>query len=285
MVPIVTAINRNQFRGQGTCTVTPKPMQKSSKNKRDATLNIDDIFKPGIGIDIVFDMNADFPVVRSSMIHDCHYNTSQMIISQPNPPILPSFKYTTMSVTAIVKKELNETFRYGMNAKITRFLPNYVLSDRTRDNAILVHYDAPGDKVNIRSAYRLEPGLGYKVSGTVVFKENAFPSEKFFKVKDISFTGLSITVPVNKGGKANPLVSAKVGEAASIELQLVSPDKSSPGVSISSDVIIVRKKMTATKKMAFLGMKFTPLPERHETLLSKFIHEAQITRIKRGSLY
>jgi len=260
-------------------------MQSTSKKQADERLKISDIFKPGIGIDLVFNKDEDFPVVRSSIIHDCDYKTSQMIISQPNPPILPSFEYKTMSVTAIVKKELNETFRYGIKANITKFLPNYVLSDQTEDNAILIHYDTPGDKVNIRSAYRLEPGLGYKVSGTIVFKEEAFPSDKFFKIKDISFTGLSITGPVNKGRKANPLFSANVGEAASIDLRLVSPDKSAPEASISSDVVVVRRKLTATKKMFFLGMKFTHLSEKHETLLSKFIHEAQITRIKRGSLY
>ena len=142
------------------------PMQNTSKKQPDEKLNISNIFKPGTAVDVVFDMDADIPVVRSSIIHDCNYEKSQIIISQPNPQILPSFTYDTMTVTTIVEKELNEKFRCGINA------------------------------------------------------------------------------------------------------------------TISSKIVIVRKKLTASNKIFFLGMKFLSLGVTYEKVLSKFIHEAQIKQIK-----
>jgi len=256
------------------------PMQNTSKKQPDEKLNIRDIFRPGTAIDVVFDMDADIPVVRSSIIHDCNYEKSQIIISQPNPQILPSFTYDTMTVTTIVEKELNEKFRCGINATVSEFLTNYALSDQVKENAILVTYKAPVKKVNIRSAYRLEPGFGYKVHGTLTFRGKTYSSEKFFKVNDISFTGLGIKCPAQIEKKMNPLFLADIHEEASAEIRLEHPDKSSANATISSKIVVVRKKLTASNKIFFLGMKFLSLGVTYEKVLSKFIHEAQIKQIK-----
>jgi c-di-GMP-binding flagellar brake protein YcgR len=258
-------------------------MQNTLKKQPDEKLKISDIFKPGTAIDVVFDMDEDVPVVRSSMIHDCDYKKSQMIISQPTPRILPSFQYNTMTVTTIVEKELNEKFRSGVNVAIDEFLTNYALSDHVKENAILVTYETPPKKVNIRSAYRLEPGLGYEIHGTLTFRGETYSSDKLFKVKDISFTGLGIKCPVQVKQKANPLFLADINEDASVEIRLENPDKSSPNVTISSKILIVRKKLTAANKFFFLGMKFSSLAVDYEKILSKYIHEAQISKIKHGS--
>ena len=258
-----------------------KPMERASRKQPDEKLIISDIFRPGTAIDVVFHVDEDIPIVRSSIIHDCDYKKLQMIISQTTPRILPSFKDNTMSVTTIVEKELNERFRCGIQTTITEFLSDYTLTDQVKESAILITYEMPAKKVNIRSAYRLEPGYGYKVSGNIVFRGEAYPDGKFFTIKDISFTGMGIKCPVQMKNKGNPLFTAEPGENASIEIQLETPDASSPNVTISSEITIVRKKLTAAKKIFFLGMKFSSLKENYERILSKFIHEAQIRMIKR----
>jgi len=179
-----------------------------------------------------------------------------------------------LNITTVVEKELNEKFRSGIRVKITKFLNNYTISDHVKENAILITYKAPAEKVNIRSAYRLEPGFGYKVQGAIIFRGNKYSSEDYFKDKDISFTGLGIICSAQLKDKTNPLFLTDIGEDALAELLLTYPSEKSLTVKIESKINIVRKKLTANNKTFLLGIKFFSLAMEHERLLSKFIHDA-----------
>ncbi len=259
-----------------------KIMRNSPDKKPTEKLKIDEIFKPGTVIDVVFDIDADVPIVRSSIIHDCKYEKSQMIISQPYRPILPSFQYNTLNITTVVEKELNEKFRCGIHVEIKKFIADYAISNQVKENAILIAYKTPVEELNIRSAYRLSPGFGFKVQGIITFKGNKYSSKDYFKVKDISFTGIGIICVTRLKDKTNPLFSADIGEDALTELQLTYPSGKSSTVKIESKINIVRKKLTANNETFSLGIKFLSLAIEHERLLSKFIHDAQLVKIKEG---
>ena len=167
---------------------------------------VDDVFKPGTSIELVFNINSMHPIVRSAIIYDCDYESSKVTVSQTQPMILPSASFQQMHMTTLVHTEYNRKFRTGIDCRILEFLNNYKLSGSITEKAVLIEYAPPLTLVNIRSAFRLEPNDRYQVEGVIKWHGDTYRSEEDFTVANISFTGIGILVPIRAGGEKNRLL-------------------------------------------------------------------------------
>ncbi len=252
----------------------PKIKLLSGNKKKDS--QIENIFFAGQHLDIVFNIDSSTPIVRAAIVHECRYASKEMIVSQTQPQILPSFREYQMDLTALVKEELDKKHRMGLSSQIIKFLKDYQLSDHVKEDAILVSYTPPAKKINIRAAFRLEPSAKLELQGKLTYKGVEFLCGQSYKIHDISNTGVGLIIPKTIGDKKNPLKSILVDESALIELDLLDFTKEDHRITISGEILVVRKNVDYNKKSEFIGTKFSSIDRDFEKVLSKFIHEAQL---------
>ncbi len=238
--------------------------------------SVEDIFRPGIRIEVVFNLDSSTPVVRTSTLHDCRFNSEDMVISQTRPQILPSFRYRQMDITTLVSEELNRKFRAGLNCRITKFLKNYKLSDKIREDSILVKYYPPLRKLNIRAAYRVEPSASMKIGGKLLYKEKEYVCNGHYKIHDISLTGIGLLISKKFDKGINNLRNMSVKQKAFIELELIDFNSDGNSVTVSAEILTVRVNTDYNKSNGFVGAKFSSSDPKFEKVLGKFIHEAQL---------
>lgn len=237
---------------------------------------VEAIFRPGTKIEIVFDIDSTIPVVRKSRLHECDSNTHEMILSQTNPRILPSFRYKSMSLTTLVHEELNVQFRAGIESRIIHFLKDYQLSDSQHESAIIVKYQTSIQKMNIRSAFRLEPTAKFDIGGKLIFKGVTYHAGTDYKIHDISNTGIGLMIPKQTNHGQNALKYIDIKDKALIELELVDFTSNNKRVTLSTEIVIVRKNIDYNPKSGFIGIKFAAADRDFERILGKFIHEVQL---------
>ena len=160
---------------------------------------------------------------------------------------------------------------------------DFRLTDEITERAMLIEYALPLKRINIRSAFRLEPNDRYQVEAVLKWKGNAFQSGEDFKVSNISFTGIGFLAPRRIGQKRNTLLAMASGTKATIELHLVRKDASPGVVVISSVTTMVRVYPKFNPKSGYLGAKFSNLGIEDEEALSKFIHDAQLYDIRKAN--
>jgi c-di-GMP-binding flagellar brake protein YcgR len=242
---------------------------------------VKDVFKPGTSIELVFNIDSMQPIVRSAILYDCDYASSQVTVSQTRPMILPSASFQQMHMTTLVHTEYNRKFRTGIDCRILEFLNNYKLSGSATERAVLIEYAPPLTLVNIRSAFRLEPNERYQVEGVIKWHGDTYRSEEDFTVANISFTGIGILVPIRSGGEKNRLLEMETTARATIELKLIRKASDPGKLTISSVIRSVRVYPRYNTKKGYLGAKFSNLSDKDEEALSKFIHEAQLYDIRK----
>ncbi len=257
---------------------TNNPKKKAKKN-----YTVEDIFKPGKSIEVVFDIDSFAPIVRSSIIYECNYTASQMIISQAQPQILPSFSQKQVDITALVEEELGRKFRSGIKCKIAKFLKEYRLARDNISSAILIKYTPELKKVNIRSAFRLEPNEKYKVEAKLLFDGNHFDSGRDLTIRNISFSGIGLLIPRRLKEKKNKLLEITKDSEVNMELNLIEKIEEEKKIVITSNIDIIRIHPQFNSKSGFLGAKFTSLSTKEEETLSKFIHDAQMYIIRKSN--
>ena len=162
---------------------------------------IEHIFQPGTKVEIVFDIDCESPVVFPTYILQCKYDSNTMILYQTRPEILPSFKYQTVDIATLLEGELNRKVRLGLKCKILKFLNNHKISDRVRENVLLIQYVPPMRKINLRSTFRLQTSYRFSVEGNIHVDDIIYLSGKDFSVRDISVTGIGLLVPKRAGKK------------------------------------------------------------------------------------
>jgi len=247
---------------------------------------IESLFKPGIRVDIVLNNKSMIPDVRSAVVYECNHDESRMVISQTRPEIVPSLEFNQMDITVLVEEELNRKIRNGLSCKVVRFLKDYKMLEQIEENAILVEYFPPVVEMNVRSAFRLEPGSRFIVEATIQVGKIQYISGRDFKVKDISFTGIGLVVPkLVRKKHSNDLLEMEKGETAGIVLRLINNTSGGHEIAISSEVEMVRRSGTLNPENSFIGMRFTALSDKDEEFLSGFIHNAQLDKIRKTRRY
>jgi hypothetical protein len=226
------------------------------------------------------------PDVRAAVIYECNHDLSQMVISQTRPKIDPSFEFNEMDITVLVEEDLNQKNRNGLGCMILRYLKDYMISEQTTENALLVEYFLPIKEMNVRSAFRFEPDNMFTVEGVIDAGEKQYVSGRDFKVKDISSTGIGLIVPnYLKQERKNFLLEMGKGEIAGITLRLIENTSGENEIMVSSEVEVVRLARTLSPKNRLIGMRFTTLSQKDEESLSRFIHNAQLNKIRKISRY
>lgn len=245
------------------------------KNKKEHT--IERVFRPGVKVDIVFEIDSISPIVRSANLHECRYRTNEMVVSQTQPQILPSYKSKRMDITVLIQDELNERRRFGVPCNMLKFIKDYQLSNSVKEDSIVVKYRLPIEEVNIRSAFRLEPSTKLEIGGKINFQGNTYHAGVDYKVHNISNTGIGLIIPKHAEKKRKSLLQRmRIDEKAMIELDLLDFSREPGRVIISAMIMIVRKNIDFNKKSGIIGLKFSEVNREDERILGKFIHEAQL---------
>ncbi len=254
-----------------------------NRKKYKKKYTVGDIFRPGKSIEVVFDIDSFSPIVRSSIIFECNYPASQMIISQTQPKILPSFAQKQVDITALVEEELGRKFRSGITCRLSKFFKEYHLARDNVTSAILIKYTSELRQVNIRSAFRLEPNEKYKVEARLLFNGDQFYSGRDLKIRNISFSGIGLLIPRRLEQKKNKLLEITMDSNVNVELNLIEKSEEARKIVISSHIDIVRVHPRFNLKSGFLGAKFKGLSSKEEEILSKFIHDAQLYIIRKSN--
>ena len=251
----------------------PKPGQPSQDP-------ISKVFPIGRKIDLAFNFESLRPLVRSTIINECDYELKNMVLSQSNPQILPSFKRKIAKLTTLIRKKDNELIRIGVECRIKNFIDDYLLSDGKKEKSVLVGYHLPLKESNIRGAYRIRPNPKYTIKGKITIGGQAYISGKAFNIKDVSGTGIGIPVPKITNNQSNPIYYLEKGNEVRIELILADRIREY-SVSIATAMKVVRNNNYLSRIRAFIGARYLGINPGDEERLFQFIHEAQQYEIRK----
>ncbi len=237
------------------------------------------IFFPSTGVDIVLDIDSDTPRSRSSIIYDADYKKQIFVVAQPNPAITPSTPYEQLHLTTITNINHRKA-RIGISCRPIRFISNYPLANKTTTKAVVLSYTPPATETNIRAAFRLSMSARHTVQGKLQIDNTEYHSDKDFKIKDISFSGLGMVVAKNITSR---LTQLKAGTLLSMGISLVDNKKEAPIDTFALKVRVVRVNKNYSESHILFGMKIDSIAPSNEDHLIKFIHDAQISELKRAS--
>ncbi|WP_218576721.1 PilZ domain-containing protein [Desulfobacter latus] len=240
------------------------------------------IFFPSVGVSIVFNINSDFPVSKSSIIYDADFKKQTITIAQPIPPISLATSFEQLHLTTLVNID-QRRLRIGVRCRPIQFISNYPMAGGLPVKAIVVKYQLPVIETNIRSAFRLPMTSRYTVKAKIVYNKQEYRTPSDFKIKDISFSGLGLIILETKK-KRNTLSSLlKVGTEMIMGLALV--DRDQPGAigTFPVRIEVVRINMNYSETHTLIGLKIINLTQKNQEMLNRFIHTAQIEELKRIS--
>jgi len=245
-------------------------------------LNIEDIFQPSVGIDLVFDMNSLAPYSRSSIIYDADYRSRTVTIAQPLRVITRNTVFKELHLTTIIN-HVKRKVRAGIACKPVKFLKEYELANFKKVQAVVLDYTPPIKEMNIRSAFRMPMSAKYIIKAKIIFKDAEYISSKDFAVKDVSLGGAGVILPKKKGKVINPLAEVQMSDELVIGMVLINIEYPKPVGTVPMKAEIVRLNQHYSDTHIMLGLKITKMTEKGEDLLNKFIHDAQIDELKRMS--
>jgi hypothetical protein len=249
-------------------------------NQSEIPGSIENIFMAETRIEVVFNIEGSIPIVLPTSIYKCNYDSNWMAIYQPRPEILPSLKFDTMDISTLIIMELNRMARAGLRCRIDKFLNNYQISERMKENLILIEYFPPIRKVNLRSTYRLRTSYRYNVEATIQSGETSYACGTYFTVHDISVTGIGLLVPKRVGKRDNPFLKTRVGDILEIELKLERAESNERPLKISTPIDVARKVMSYNPASGFIGSRFSSLNLDDQEKLFQYIHDAQLYEIR-----
>ncbi|MFZ5569812.1 MAG: PilZ domain-containing protein [Thermodesulfobacteriota bacterium] len=246
-------------------------------------LQVSRIYRPGIKVEVVYELDSDNPIVLPSLLYECQHPSMQLVIAQTNPEMAPGRQAGKMTLTALVSGELNRKFRAGIDCGLLECYPEYRLSSGNTARAARIRYDEDSLKVvNIRTAYRFSPNPVFRVDAEIRFDDLTFFSEQDFKIHNISFTGIGLLIPRLVGGKVNPMMELTVGQTLSIEIRLTDTRKEIQSAELSCELLVVRKEPDFNRRSGYAGFRLTGLSNPDVEKLNRFIHHAQLHEIRNG---
>ncbi len=243
----------------------------------------ENIFTPGKGIEIVFNLESLSPLSMSSIIFDSDDKKKELIISQPTPPLNKSFSYKTIHITKVDQLPKNEKVRLGVKCELIEFIDNYKINNKTVLPSIKIRYQEKVEEVNIRTAFRIKPNNVYSLVAKILFGNQEFISGKHFRIFDVSLTGIGILIPKTADKNKNPLLSIKVGNTGKIGIIMKEPgetDKSPEFKKFLTSLKVVRINKKFNEKYFFAGCVLGRLERKSEEEMSKFIHKLQLFEIR-----
>ncbi len=243
---------------------------------------LEKIFLPSVGVDLVFNMDATSPVSRASIIYDTDHKNQTITIAQPIVAVTKTTEYNQLHLTAIVHLKQRKT-RIGISCIPVKFIENYPLANKATTKALVLQYTPPAVETNIRSAFRLPLGSRHTVKGKLIYEKIDFFTEKDFKIKDISFNGLGVTVSREKKKSRNPLMGITTGTLMPMGISLMDSEKDTPIGTFPVKVRAVRVNHNYSATHTLIGLLIEAIAPENEDLLIKFIHDAQIAELKRLS--
>jgi hypothetical protein len=246
------------------------------------TFDIEKIFLPSVGVDIVFNMNSLAPYSRASIIYDVDFSNETITIAQPLTPFSKNTVFKELHLTTIVHGK-NRKMRVGVECSHFKLIDQYTLANKTNVPAVLLKYTLPVKETNIRSAFRLPLSTKYIIKGKILYHKLEYYTPRDFSIRDISLTGLGIVIPKKRNKHLNPLTEMKINEKIMIGIVLINIDKDKPigTLPIKAQTIRINPSYSATYSLA--GLKILNLEPSNETILTRFIHDAQIDELKRLS--
>nr|WP_320191874.1 PilZ domain-containing protein [uncultured Desulfobacter sp.] len=240
------------------------------------------IFFPSVGVNLVFNMNTDYPISTSSIIYDADFDKQTITIARPNLPIPPNTEFEQLHLTTLA--HINQRrLRIGMHCRPIRVIDNYAMADGSAAKAIEIQYRLPAIETNIRSAFRLQMNTKYAVKAQIAYNGQKYRTPGDFKIKDISFSGLGLVILEKKGKYPSPLSDLKTGTKMIMGLALV--DRDQPGAigTFPVQIQVARINMNYSKTDTLIGLKIINIARENDEVLNQFIHTAQIEELKRIS--
>lgn len=249
-------------------------------NKEDAFL-----LKPGMGVDLVFNLDSLSPVSKSSIVFDFDESKRQVIVAQPVLKIQKDHPYKQMHVSSLIRKDISTKVRLGYPCNLVDIIKDYRLSNNERAEAVVLEYSLPAQEINIRSAFRFQPNANFEVLGKLVIHNEMYYSGRHFKFYDISISGIGILFPKKIQKDRNPLLDLKPDTQGKIGILLKSGEKSDSVWTIEAKIKVVRVNTDYNPLSGFAGLSMLNLTQDHEEILNRFIHQAQLYQIRKNNRF
>ena len=240
------------------------------------------IFFPSVGVNLIFNINTDSPISKSSIIYDADFKKQTITVAQPIVPVTPNTPFEQLHLTTLV--DINQRrLRIGLQCSPTQFISNYPMANGTSVKAILLQYQLPAIETNIRSAFRLSMTCRYSVKAKIIYNQQEYRTPGDFKIKDISFSGLGLVILEKKKKRNTPLSELKAGTEMIMGIALM--DRNEPGIigTFPIHIQVARTDTNYSETHTLIGLKITNITRENETVLNQFIHAAQIEELKRIS--
>lgn len=239
------------------------------------------VLKPGIGVDLIFNLSSISPLVKPSIIFEL--NNNKVVVAQPQRKISTEHKFATMHISSLIPNELSIKTRQGYLCRIVKLIDDYKLANDNSTQALLLEYQEPLLEMNIRAAFRFQPNSTHSVIGKIVYKGKEFYSGVHFKVFDISISGIGFLIPKKIKKSINPLSDIAKNSSAKIGLLLRSTEDKEEIITIESEINVVRTNSEYNEISGFAGVSFQNLLQQSEESLNKFIHNAQLFEIRKSN--
>ena len=235
---------------------------------------------------MVFNMNSLNPISRSSIIHDTDPKNRTITIAQPLNPITGTTVYDELHLTAIIYSK-NRKMRVGLQCQPVKFDDHYRLASKIITKAVILKYKPPVTETNIRSAFRLPLSRKHMIKAKMLYRRTNYYTPNDFSIRDISFTGMGLTIPQKKTAPISPLLSLKTAEFVALGIILIDTidiggeetERSIGTFALKTKVVRVNKNYSESHIL--IGLKTIDMNQKNETLLNNFIHKAQIDELKR----
>ncbi|MCP4553275.1 MAG: PilZ domain-containing protein [Bacteroidetes bacterium] len=247
------------------------------------SLKVDSIFMPSVGVDLVFNINSLNPISRSSIIYDTDHKNQTITIAQPLIPITASTTYDELHLTTIMPNGQRK-IRTGIQCQPLEFIDQYRLANQAVSKAVILKYKPPVAETNIRSAFRLPASRKYMIKAKLPYRHIDYYTPNDFSIRDISFTGMGLTIPKKKASASNPLIELNKADVIALGISLIEEGEETPVGTFSLKAEIVRVNKNYSNSHILFGLKIIDMTRKNETLLNQFIHNAQIDELKRLSI-
>lgn len=227
-------------------------------------------------------MNSLSPYSRASIIYDIDFDNEAITIAQPLTPFSKNTAFKELHLTTIIHAK-NRKIRAGVECSHFKLIDQYALANKTNVPAVLLKYELPIKETNIRSAFRLPLSTKHIIKGKILYNNLEYSSSRDFSVRDVSLTGLGLIAPKKRNNNLNLLGEIKPNEEILIKIVLINMDQDKPVGTLPLKAQIARVITDYSSTHLLMGLKILNLESNYETILSKFIHDAQIDELKRMS--
>ncbi len=244
--------------------------------------DIKQIFIPSIGIDIIFNIDSLTPYSRSSIIYDVDFNDETIIIAQPLTPFSKNTTFKQLHLTSIIYFK-NRKLRAGLKCSKFKLIKSYTLENKETVPAVALKYELPVKEANIRSAFRLPLSTNYIIKGKIIHENLEYFTAQDFSIRDISLTGLGLSIPKKRKNHSNPLIKLRSADDIALGIILINITKDKPIGTIPIRAQVTRVNLNYSDTHILVGLKILKIETPTETILNKFIHDAQIDELKRLS--